>query len=66
MGHGALVFTGDLLACQYFCREPAGSLRHVSDFLDLGLLWILHPSPEPSTDNGPAHRRAGSTTVGGS
>ena len=44
VGHGASVFTGDLLACPVLLLRPAGSLRHVAGFPGLGLLRILRPA----------------------
>jgi len=61
VGHGASVFTGDLLAWQLHNCGLAGSLRHVRGFPTLGLLRTLRPTPEPSADGEPARLRAGST-----
>ena len=45
-GHGAPVFTGDLLAFQSLRCGLAALLRHVAGFPDLGLLRGLRPTPE--------------------
>ena len=58
-GHGASVFTGDLLAFQSCHCELAAPLRHVTGFPDLGLLRRLRPTPTPSADDGPSRRRPG-------
>jgi len=56
LGHGASVFTGDLLTFQQPPCQPAGSLRHVTGFPGLGLLRTLRPIPASSADSGPARR----------
>ena len=59
VGHGAAVFTGDLLACQSACCGFAALLRRVVGFPDLGLLRGLRPISGSSVDDGPARRRPG-------
>ena len=46
VGHGAPVFTGDLLAFQSHRCGLAAPLRHVAGFPGLGLLRGLRPTPE--------------------
>jgi hypothetical protein len=58
-GHGASVFTNDLLIFQSLRRELAGSLRHVAGFPDLGLLRTLRPAPGSSADDVPCRHRPG-------
>jgi len=58
-GHGASVFTGVLLACQFHHCELAGSLRHVAGFPVLGLLRTLRPATRPSADGMPSRCRPG-------
>ena len=53
LGHGAPVFTGDLLAFQSVGCELAAPLRHVAGFPGLGLLRRLRPTPAASADDGP-------------
>ena len=50
-GHGAPVFTDDLLAFQSARCKPAASLRHVAGSPGLGLLRRLRPVPAPSADD---------------
>ena len=57
-GHGAPVFTSDLLPFQLARCELAGPLRHVAGFPGLGLLRGLRPTPTASADDGPARRPA--------
>ena len=64
VGHGASVFTGDLLAFQPLRCELAAPLRHVAGFPDLGLLRGSVPSRghQPTTGlpaTGLAGRRGG-------
>ena len=59
VGHGAPVFTGDLLACQPHRCGLAAPLRHVAGFPGLRLLRGLRPLPASSADDGPARRRPG-------
>ena len=54
LGHGAPVFTGDLLGQCFGCVH-AGPLRHVAGFPDRGLLRVLRPIPPASTGDGPSH-----------
>ena len=63
-GHGAPIFTGDLLVV-HGCCELAGPLRHVAGFPGLRLLRVLRPIPAASTDDGPSRRPAGSWPVRG-
>ncbi len=58
-GHGASVFTGDLLACQSRHCGLAVPLRHVAGFPDLGLLRGLRPTLGPTADDEPARLRPG-------
>jgi hypothetical protein len=60
LGHGASVFTGDLLAWQHPRCGLAAALGHVDGFPVRGLLRRLRPPPRPSGDGGPARRAAGS------
>jgi hypothetical protein len=59
VGHSASVFTGDLLAFQSVCCEPAAALRHVAGFPGLGLLRRLRPTQAPTVDSGPARHQPG-------
>jgi hypothetical protein len=61
VGHGAPVFTGDLLACQSQACELAAPLRHATGSPGLGLLRRLRHARTPPADGGPARRRAGRT-----
>ena len=63
-GHGAPVFTSDLLDPHARC-EPAGPLRHVAGFPGLRLLRVLRPIPAASAGDGPYRRSAGSRPVRG-
>ncbi len=58
-GHGAPVFTGDLLLFRSEDCGVAGSLRHVAGFPGLGLLRTLRPVAEPSADGEPSRSRPG-------
>ena len=58
-GHGASVFTVDLLTFQSQRCGLAVPLRHVAGFPALGLLRGLRPTSGPSADGGPARRRPG-------
>jgi DnaB helicase-like protein len=55
LGHGAPIFTGDLLAFQSCHCEPAAALRHVPGFPRLGLIRRLRPAPTLPADDVPAH-----------
>ena len=52
------MFTSGLLALRDRC-DPAGPLRHVAGFPDLGLLRVLRPIPAASVGDVPSHRPAG-------
>ena len=52
VGHGASVFTGDLLTFQSLYCELAVPLRHVAGFPDLGLLRGLRPTPSHQLTTG--------------
>jgi hypothetical protein len=64
VGHGAPVFTGDLLACQSQACELAAPLRHAAGSPGLGLLRGLRHARMPSADGEPARRTAGRATPG--
>jgi hypothetical protein len=57
VGHGAPVFTGDLLPRIHQHCEIAVRLRPVAGFPDLRLLRGLRPIRGPSADDGPARVR---------
>jgi hypothetical protein len=59
VGHGAPVFTSDLLPCHYLHCESAAALRHVPASRGLGLLRRLRHAPAVPTDDAPAHHRPG-------
>src|ERR687892_1439112 len=58
-GHGAPVFTGDLLTFRSRNCELAVPLRHVRGFPTLGLLRGLRPVVGPSADGVPCRYRPG-------
>ena len=59
VGHGASVFTADLLAFHSQHCELAAPLRHVAGFPVLGLLRGLRPILVSTADSGPARLRPG-------
>lgn len=58
VGHGAPVFTDDLLPCTHQSCEVAARLRPVAGSPGLRLLRGLRPIPRPSADDAPARRRS--------